>query len=87
MSILDDIKGAWKQNYTDEQDPEMRLMTAVVGTFMALVGLGLIFLVLAIVWAIAKALFPFILGGVIIYAIGAWKFDWSVPSFLKKFIK
>lgn len=87
MSILDDLKAAWNKEYEENEDPTDKVTTLVVAAIFTVSGLFVMLLLLSLVWLLVKAAFPFIVGGVVVYGLGAYFLGWPLPSVLKKLIR
>lgn len=82
MKIVDNAKAEWAK-----MDDEDKAITAVVGVFVTFIGVALGLLLLWLAVEVLKALLPIIIGVLVVYAFGVWKFNFPLPAYVKKFIK
>lgn len=81
-----DLKNEWVKGYEDHKaDGEAALYvgaTLLISVFTLFVLLGAV----ALGVAILKSIFWYVIGGVILYGLGAKFLGFPVPSFVKKFL-
>lgn len=78
MKIVDNAKAEWAKLGGDE-----KIAVALGTLIMAAVSL----LLLVLIVELLKALLPVIIGVLVVYAFGVWKFNFPLPAYVKKFIK
>ena len=86
MSILDDVKqfAADQREEYDSSNSEDKMFMLVVGTLISVGAVLLVFAILAILWAIAKTVFPFALAAAAFYVFGVFRWGWKLPRIKRK---
>lgn len=86
MSILNDIKQfvAEQRNDYESADSDDKMFMLVIGTLITVGAALLVFAILAILWAIAKTVFPFALAAAAFYVFGIFKWGWKAPRIKRK---
>jgi uncharacterized membrane protein YqjE len=86
MSILNDVKTfiAEQKSEYESADSEDKMFMLVITGLGLLATLIVAFGILAFVFWIAKAVFPFAVGAALFYVFGVYRWGWKVPSLKRK---
>ncbi len=78
MSKFDEAKKKFSE--ASDEDKAGMILASFAVLFLAL-------LLIALVWVIVESMLPYLLGAIVLYALGTKFFGWPIPKFVKKLFK
>lgn len=82
MKLIDNAKAEWNKLDEDDKAP-VAVFAFFITALVVVVGSLLVLLAIEVL----KALLPFLVGAVVLYGLGVWKFGWPLPPVVKKLFK
>lgn len=87
MADFKGLKEEWLKGYEDMKASGDGGFYVFLTVFITLLTILMVVGLVALILAIAKSIFWYVVAGVVLYALGVKFFGFPVPSFLKKFVK